>query len=116
MQKIRDSHIEQDAARQEARWKSLHHQFSLFQQEVHVPTTPVLNPGLSSSHDDSASHPSIQQTCQVSQSSPSSRQPAASPVFTHQYTYPGLGPPVTQNEPYLQQLSDLDDRELPHYI
>ncbi len=113
MQEARDSRMEQAADRQEARWKSLQHQFSLLQQEVHVRTTPVLNPGLSSSHDDSASHPSIQQISQVSQPSPGSRQPAASPV-PHQYVYPGLGPPVIQKEPHLQQLSDLDDIE--HYL
>lgn len=61
MQQARDSCIEQKAVRQEARWKALHHQFSLLQQEVHVRTTPVPNPGLgTSTHDDS--HPPIHPT------------------------------------------------------
>ncbi len=96
-QKARDSRMEQAADRQEARWKSLQHPFNLLQQEVHVRITPVLNPGLSSSHDDSASHPSIQQTSQVSQPNPSSRQPAES-LVPHQYVYPGLGPPSIQKD------------------
>ncbi len=113
MQKARDDGMEQSADRQEARWKSLQHQFGLLQQEVHARTTPVLNPGLSGSHDDLASHLSIQQTSQVSQPSSGSRLPAASPVL-HQYVYPGSGPPAIQKEPHLQQLSDLDDIE--HYL
>ena len=32
--------MEQEATRQESRWKALQHQFSLLQHEVHVRTTP----------------------------------------------------------------------------
>ncbi|KAI4904670.1 hypothetical protein NFI96_001896 [Prochilodus magdalenae] len=41
MQQARDSRMEQESIRQEARLKALQHQFNLLQQEVHRRTTPA---------------------------------------------------------------------------
>lgn len=113
MQQARDSRMEQEAARQEGRWKALHHQFSQLQQEVHIRTTPVPNPGLGISiHDDIAS-PSIRQTSQDFLQSSRSGQQAASPI-PHPNVYMGSGQSAVQKEPHLQQLSEVDDIE--HYF
>lgn len=113
MQQARDSRMEQEVTRQEGRWKALHHQFSQLQQEVHVRTTPVPNPGLGSSTHEGPASPSIQQISQDFLQSSSSRQPAATPI-PHQNVYSELGHSTVQREPHLQQLSEVDDIE--HYL
>lgn len=104
--------MEQEVTRQEGRWKALHHQFSQLQQEVHVRTTPVPNPGLSGSTHQGPASPSIQPTSQDSMQSSSSTQPTTTPI-PHQNVYSGLGHSTLQREPHLQQLSEVDDIE--HY-
>lgn len=104
-QQARDHRVEQEAAFQEARLKSLQHQFDLLQQELRVRTGSGPTPMLANASQDMPHIPTM------SQLSPSNthQMPQSQP-----HNSPGLGQPPVEKVPHLQQLSELDDIE--HYF
>ena len=109
MQQGRDSRMEQESIRQEARLKALQHQFNLLQQEVHRRTTPA--PGQVFS--DSIQHDTVtvRQTPSLPMDGQSSIQPT---VQARLWSSQGRDQTGVVREPRLQPLNDAEDIE--HYL
>ncbi|XP_048881447.1 uncharacterized protein LOC125748837 [Brienomyrus brachyistius] len=100
-QQARDVQWEQEAARQETRWKTLQHQFSLLQREVHVRTAP--DPGVAANAAGGREPPE--------RTSAMGRHPA--PLVSAPQTSSQIRTQI-EREPRLQRLGETDDVE--HYL
>lgn len=106
-QEARESRLEQDAARQEGRWRSIQHQFSLLQREVHTRTTPEPDPNADGRGPMSAAGASVDlPSADAEQSRPSSMAATSRPS--------SRGRTVLEREPKLQCLGEDDDVE--HFL
>lgn len=103
-QEAREDKLEQEAARQEGRWKSMQHQFSLLQREVHTRTTPEPDPAVSVPVSDASAA--------SASASPSAEPPRPSSGAPSRLS--GQGRTVLEREPKLQRLGEHDDIE--HFL
>ncbi|KAL6490140.1 hypothetical protein MHYP_G00004850 [Metynnis hypsauchen] len=103
-QEAREDQLEQEAVRQEGRWKSIQHQFNLLQREVHARTTPEPDPVVAMP----ARGASAELAAPSLSAMPSRPASVAPPRPNNQ------GRTVLEREPKLQCLGEHDDIE--HFL
>ncbi|KAL6465843.1 hypothetical protein MHYP_G00259760 [Metynnis hypsauchen] len=103
-QEAREDQLEQEAVRQEGRWKSIQHQFNLLQREVHARTTPEPDPVVTMTARGASA-----KLAAPSLSAVPSRPASVAPPRPNNH-----GRTVLEREPKLQCLGEYDDIE--HFL